>query len=256
MTKHDAERKVKIIDYIAATLRRGAYPPSVREIARAVGPRLHVRRPPPPPILEREGYLERGAAQSRALRLTPTAALQLGLVGRARPAVGGQRRRTSCRSSARSPPAARSRRTRTSTRPWPCRSCWRRAGTRTCCGSAATRWWTPTSRTATSSSSGRRDGPQRRHRRRPGRGERRHPQALLQGEGPGPPPARQRRVPADVLRRRPDPGQADRGHPPGRLTARPQRSSTTGSTVGPAISWTDPDRAPGRSVDRTAGRGR
>ena len=30
-------------------------------------------------ILEREGYLERGAAQSRAIRLTPTAALRLGL---------------------------------------------------------------------------------------------------------------------------------------------------------------------------------
>ena len=30
-------------------------------------------------ILEREGYLERGGSQSRAIRLTPTAALQLGL---------------------------------------------------------------------------------------------------------------------------------------------------------------------------------
>jgi repressor LexA len=30
-------------------------------------------------ILEREGYLERGAAQSRAIRLTPTAAIQMGL---------------------------------------------------------------------------------------------------------------------------------------------------------------------------------
>ena len=33
MTKHDAERKVKIIDFIAATLRARGYPPSVREIA-------------------------------------------------------------------------------------------------------------------------------------------------------------------------------------------------------------------------------
>ena len=37
MTKHDADRKLKIIDFIAATLRARGYPPSVREIARAVG---------------------------------------------------------------------------------------------------------------------------------------------------------------------------------------------------------------------------
>ncbi len=79
MTRHDAERKVKILDYIAATLRARGYPPSVREIARAVGlastsaVHHHLQ------ILEREGYLERGAAQSRAIRLTPTAALRLGL---------------------------------------------------------------------------------------------------------------------------------------------------------------------------------
>lgn len=79
MTRHDAERKVKILDYIAATLRVRGYPPSVREIARAVGlastsaVHHHLQ------ILEREGYLERGAAQSRAIRLTPTAALHLGL---------------------------------------------------------------------------------------------------------------------------------------------------------------------------------
>ena len=79
MTKHDAERKLKIIDFIAATLRARGYPPSVREIARAVGlastsaVHHHLQ------ILEREGYLERGAAQSRAIRLTPTAAIRLGL---------------------------------------------------------------------------------------------------------------------------------------------------------------------------------
>ena len=41
MTKHDAERKRKILDYIAATLRTRGYPPSVREIAVATpcGPR-------------------------------------------------------------------------------------------------------------------------------------------------------------------------------------------------------------------------
>lgn len=79
MTKHDAERKVRILDFIAATLRARGYPPSVREIARAVGlastsaVHHHLQ------ILEREGYLERGAAQSRAIRLTPTAAIRLGL---------------------------------------------------------------------------------------------------------------------------------------------------------------------------------
>ena len=79
MTKHDAERKVKILDYIAATLRARGYPPSVREIGRAVGlastsaVHHHLQ------VLEREGYLERGGSQSRAIRLTPTAALRLGL---------------------------------------------------------------------------------------------------------------------------------------------------------------------------------
>ncbi|HEY7524888.1 MAG TPA: transcriptional repressor LexA [Candidatus Limnocylindrales bacterium] len=79
MTKHDAERKQKILEHIAGTLRARGYPPSVREIARAVGlastsaVHHHLQ------ILEREGYLERGAAQSRAIRLTPTAALRMGL---------------------------------------------------------------------------------------------------------------------------------------------------------------------------------
>src|SRR4029079_15211791 len=68
VTKHDAERQVKILDFIASTLRARGYPPSVREIARAVGlastsaVHHHLQ------ILEREGYLERGAAQSRAIR--------------------------------------------------------------------------------------------------------------------------------------------------------------------------------------------
>ena len=88
MTRHDAERKLRILDYIAATLRARGYPPSVREIARAVGlastsaVHHHLQ------ILEREGYLERGAAQSRALRLTPTAALRLGLTSELVPQSG------------------------------------------------------------------------------------------------------------------------------------------------------------------------
>jgi repressor LexA len=79
VTKHDAERKRRILEFVAATLRERGYPPSVREIAEAVGlastsaVHHHLR------ALEREGYLERGASQSRALRLTPTAAIMLGL---------------------------------------------------------------------------------------------------------------------------------------------------------------------------------
>lgn len=78
MTRHDAERKRKIMDVIAANIRAHGYPPSVREIGKAVGlastsaVHHHLQS------LEREGFLERGTAQSRAIRLTPTAALQLG----------------------------------------------------------------------------------------------------------------------------------------------------------------------------------
>ena len=79
VTRHDADRKLKILHYIAGTLRSRGYPPSVREIALAVGlsstsaVHHHLQ------ILERDGYLERGAAQSRAIRLTPTAAIEMGL---------------------------------------------------------------------------------------------------------------------------------------------------------------------------------
>jgi repressor LexA len=79
LTRHDAERKRKILDYIAATLRARGYPPSVREIARAVGLASTSAVHHHLLILEREGYLERGVAQSRAIRLTPQAALRLGL---------------------------------------------------------------------------------------------------------------------------------------------------------------------------------
>jgi repressor LexA len=79
LTKHDAARKQKIIDYIAATLRARGYPPSVREIAKAVGLASTSAVHHHLAALEREGYLERGATQSRAIRLTPTAALQAGL---------------------------------------------------------------------------------------------------------------------------------------------------------------------------------
>jgi repressor LexA len=79
VTKHDAERKRKILDYIASMIRANGVPPSVREIARAVNlastsaVHHHLR------ALEDEGYLDRGAAQSRMIRLTPKAALMLSL---------------------------------------------------------------------------------------------------------------------------------------------------------------------------------
>jgi repressor LexA len=79
VTKHDAERKTKILTHIAGTLRARGFPPSVREIARAVGLNSTSAVHHHLQILEREGYLERGAAQSRAIRLTPSAALSLGL---------------------------------------------------------------------------------------------------------------------------------------------------------------------------------
>ena len=66
MTRHDAERKRKILDVIAATIRARGYPPTVREIAKAVGlastsaVHHHLQ------ILEREGYLERAVDGRRS----------------------------------------------------------------------------------------------------------------------------------------------------------------------------------------------
>jgi repressor LexA len=87
VTKHDAARKQRIIDYIAATLRARGYPPSVREIAAAVGLASTSAVHHHLSALERDGYLERGATQSRALRLTPTAALHEGLAAELVPGI-------------------------------------------------------------------------------------------------------------------------------------------------------------------------
>jgi len=79
VTKHDAARKQKIIEFIAATVHELGYPPSVREIAVAVdlastsAVHHHLQ------ALEREGDLERGASHSRAIRLTPQASIRAGL---------------------------------------------------------------------------------------------------------------------------------------------------------------------------------
>jgi repressor LexA len=88
VTKHDALRKQRIIDYIAATLRARGYPPSVREIAAAVDLASTSAVHHHLSALERDGYLERGATRSRALRLTPTAALHAGLAGELVPQAG------------------------------------------------------------------------------------------------------------------------------------------------------------------------
>lgn len=79
MTKHDALRKQKIIDYIAATLRESGYPPSVREIAAAVGLASTSAVHHHLSALEKEGLLERDATQSRAIRLKPAAMLSSGV---------------------------------------------------------------------------------------------------------------------------------------------------------------------------------
>jgi repressor LexA len=79
VTKHDALRKQRIIDYIANTVRDSGYPPSVREIAAAVGLASTSAVHHHLSALERDGMLHRDATQSRALRLTPAAMLTAGV---------------------------------------------------------------------------------------------------------------------------------------------------------------------------------
>ena len=92
VTKHDAARKQRIVEYISTTVRTRGYPPSVREIAQAVdlastsAVHHHLQ------ALEREGYLERGASHSRALRLTPNAALRAGIAGSVMPQMTAESR--------------------------------------------------------------------------------------------------------------------------------------------------------------------
>jgi repressor LexA len=79
LTKHDALRKQRIIDYIASTVRESGYPPSVREIAAAVGLASTSAVHHHLSALEKDGLLERDATQSRALRLKPAALLSNGV---------------------------------------------------------------------------------------------------------------------------------------------------------------------------------
>jgi len=70
VTRHDAERKQKILECIARTVAERGFPPSVREIADAVGLASTSAVHHHLMALEREGLLERGSRSSRALRLT------------------------------------------------------------------------------------------------------------------------------------------------------------------------------------------
>lgn len=73
MTRHDAERRQRIVEYIARTVAERGYPPSVREIADAVGLASTSAVHHHLVALERSGQLERGSRTSRALRLTAAA---------------------------------------------------------------------------------------------------------------------------------------------------------------------------------------
>jgi repressor LexA len=70
VTRHDVERRQRILDCIALALEERGYPPSVREIADAVGlastSAVHHHLIAP----ERDGLIQRGGKHSRALRLT------------------------------------------------------------------------------------------------------------------------------------------------------------------------------------------
>jgi repressor LexA len=70
MTRHDVERRQRIVDFIARTVTERGYPPSVREIADAVGLASTSAVHHHLIALERDGLLERGGKHSRALRLT------------------------------------------------------------------------------------------------------------------------------------------------------------------------------------------
>jgi repressor LexA len=70
VTRHDADRRQKILECIARTVDERGYPPSVREIADAVGLASTSAVHHHLLALERDGLLERGTHSSRALRLT------------------------------------------------------------------------------------------------------------------------------------------------------------------------------------------
>lgn len=73
MTRHDVERRQRILDCIARTVAERGYPPSVREIADAVGLASTSAVHHHLIALERDGLLERSSHSSRALRITSRA---------------------------------------------------------------------------------------------------------------------------------------------------------------------------------------
>lgn len=93
MTRHDAERKHRILECIARTVAEHGYPPSVREIAETVGLASTSAVHHHLMALEREGLLERGSHSSRALRLTNRGEAELGNIAprrEARPRAPGR----------------------------------------------------------------------------------------------------------------------------------------------------------------------
>jgi repressor LexA len=70
VTRHDVERRQRILDCIALALEERGYPPSVREIADAVGLASTSAVHHHLIALERDGLIQRGGKHSRALRLT------------------------------------------------------------------------------------------------------------------------------------------------------------------------------------------
>ena len=70
MTRHDQDRKTRILQAIAEGIRRSGTPPTVREIADLVGLAAPSAVHHHLETLEQEGLIERGAGLSRSVRLT------------------------------------------------------------------------------------------------------------------------------------------------------------------------------------------
>jgi len=70
MTKHDQDRKVRILQAIAEGVRRSGTPPTVREIADLVGLAAPSAVHHHLETLEREGLIKRDSGLSRSVRLT------------------------------------------------------------------------------------------------------------------------------------------------------------------------------------------
>ena len=70
MTRHDQDRRRRILQAIAEGVRRNGVPPTVREIADYVGLAAPSAVHHHLAALEHEGLIERGAGLSRAVRIT------------------------------------------------------------------------------------------------------------------------------------------------------------------------------------------